>query len=247
VTSEPRRDQTDACLLLEESRGQWGDAYHFQTNDTTANDNHLLGDLLERNGTGAGNDPLLVDGQTGEGRGLGTGGDENVLGADRRLATLGKVDGNGVLVLEGAGALDVLDVVLLEEELDALGQARDGCLLGLHHGGQVELDITNLDTAALCVVQNLVVEVRVVEQRLGGDAADVEAGAAEGTALLNAGDLEAGLTSLDGSNVASNAATDDDQILVLCASVSPGGGRGTGPGVAATDRLRTRNRASVYS
>lgn len=141
-------------------------AYHLETDDTATNDDHLLGDLLERDGTGGGDDLLLVDGQTGEGCGLGTGGNEDVLGADSGLAALNEVDSDGVLVLEGAGALDVLDVVLLEEELDTLGQARDRGLLGLHHGGQVELDIADLDTAALGVVEDLVVEMRVVQEGL---------------------------------------------------------------------------------
>jgi len=38
-------------------------------------------------------------------------------------------------------------------------------------------------------VEDLVVEVGVVKERLGGNAADVEAGPAEGAALLNACDL----------------------------------------------------------
>jgi hypothetical protein len=50
--------------------------------------------------------------------------------------------------------------------LNTLGQAVDRCLLGLHHLLEIELDIGDLDTAVLGVVQDLVVEVRVVEQRL---------------------------------------------------------------------------------
>ena len=138
--------------------------YHLETNDTTANDSHLLGDLLERNGASACDDLLLVDSQAGEGSSLGTGGNENVLSTDGSLAALNEVDCDGVLVLESAGALDVLDVVLLEEELDTLCQAGDGGLLSLHHGGEVELYIADLDTAALGVVEDLVVEMRVVEE-----------------------------------------------------------------------------------
>ena len=51
------------------------------------------------------------------------------------------------------------------------------------------LDIADLDTAVLGVVEDLVVEVGVVQERLGGDAADVQAGSAEGAALLDTGDL----------------------------------------------------------
>jgi len=147
-------------------RAQAGpDGGHLETNDTTTNDDHLLGDLSKGNGAGRGDDLLLVDVEAGEGSGLGAGCDKDVLAADGGLATLGEVDGDGVLIGEGAGALDVLDVVLLEQELDTLGQAVDGGLLCLHHLAQVELDAFNLDTAALGVVHDLVVEMRVVEER----------------------------------------------------------------------------------
>jgi hypothetical protein len=163
--------------------------YHLETNDTTANNDHLLGHLLERNRASAGDDLLLVNSQTGERCSLRTSGNEDVLSADGGLATLDEVDRNSVFVLESAGSLDVLDVVLLEQELDTLCQARHGCLLRLHHSRKVELDIADLDTAALGVVEDLVVEVRVVEEGLGGNAADVQAGSAEGATLLDAGNL----------------------------------------------------------
>jgi len=55
---------------------------------------------------------------------------------------------------------------------------------------QVQFYVTDLDTAVLCVVNDLVIEMRVVEERLGGNAADVEAGTAEGAALLDTCDLD---------------------------------------------------------
>lgn len=138
--------------------------YHLETDNTTTNDNHLLGDLSEGKSTSAGNDALLVDVQTGEGGGLGTGGNQDVLAADGLLATLVEVDLNGVGINERTGTLDVVDAVLLQQELNTLGQTINGLVLGLHHLGEVELDITNFDTALLGVVENLVVEVGVVEK-----------------------------------------------------------------------------------
>jgi len=54
---------------------------------------------------------------------------------------------------------------------------------------EVELDITDLDTTVLRIVEDLVVEVGIVEERLGRNAADIETGAAKGTAFFNTGDL----------------------------------------------------------
>lgn len=159
--------------------------YHLETNDTTADDSHLLGHLLKRNGTSACDDLLLIDGQAGEWRSLRTRSNEHVLRANGGLATFSKVDCNGVLILESTSALDVLDVVLLEEEFDALGQTGNGGVLRLHHGREIELDIADFDTTTLGIVEDLVVEVRVVKERFRGDAADVQAGSAEGATLLD--------------------------------------------------------------
>lgn len=79
----------------------------------------------------------------------------------------------------------VVDAVLLEQELNTLGQAFNRCVFGLHHLGKVELNIADLNTALLGVVKNLVVEMGVVEERLRRDTADVQAGTAEGSALLD--------------------------------------------------------------
>jgi hypothetical protein len=87
-------------------------------------------------------------------------------------------------------------------------------------------------------VENLVVEVRVVQEGLGGNAADVQAGSAEGAALLDTGDLcpmlaagrivacccpphlQAGLSCLDSCDISRNTTADDDQVLLLCPAVS---------------------------
>jgi len=140
--------------------------HHLETNDTTTNNNHLLGNLLEGQSTSAADNALLIDVQAREGSRLGAGGDEDVLAADSLLTTIEQVDLDGVGVNEGAGALDVVDTVLLEQELNTLGEAVNGGVLGLHHLLQVQLDIANLDTAFLGVVKDLVVEMGVVEQGL---------------------------------------------------------------------------------
>jgi hypothetical protein len=159
--------------------------YHLETNDTTTNDDHLLGNLGEGKGAGAGDDALLINGEAGEVGGFGASGDDDVLSAQGLLTTVVEGDLDGVGVDERSGTLDVVNAVLLEEELDTFGQTIDGLVLGLEHLGQVELDIADLDTALLGIVQNLVVEVGVVEEGLGGNAADVQTGTTEFSALLN--------------------------------------------------------------
>lgn len=138
--------------------------YHFQTNDTTTNDNHLLWDLGQSQSTGAGDDSLLIDGQAGEGGRFTSGSNNDVLSTKHLLATLKQIDLDSVGINEGTGALDVVDAVLLQQELDTFRQTFDGSVLRLHHLLEVELDIANLNTTLFRVVENLVVEVGVVQE-----------------------------------------------------------------------------------
>ena len=63
-----------------------------------------------------------------------------------------------------------------------------------------------------------------MQQGLGRDAADIEAGAAERAALVDAGDLQPELGCVDGGDIAARAAADDHQIVFRFAHdpVSPG-------------------------
>ena len=58
------------------------------------------------------------------------------------------------------------------------------------------------------------IEFRGVQQRLGGHAADIEAGAAQGDALFDNGRLQAELTGADRRVVAAGAAADDDDVVL---------------------------------
>lgn len=179
--------------MIQFPKAQWASTvrtYHLQTDDTTANNNHLLRNLLQRESTSAGDDSLLVDVQAGKGSRLTSRGDDNVLTPVGLLAAAQQLDLDLVFVDEGAGTLDVGDTVLLQQELNTLGQAIDGGVLGLHHLLKVELDISDLDTALLGVMQDLVIEVGVVEERFRGDTADVQASTTQGTALLDTDGLQ---------------------------------------------------------
>ena len=52
----------------------------------------------------------------------------------------------------------------------------------------------------------------VTQQDLGWDAADVEAGAAQRLALLDAGDLQPKLRGADGADIAAGAGADDGDV-----------------------------------
>src|SRR5256712_8865191 len=77
-----------------------------------------------------------------------------------------------------------LNLVLAEKELDALGVFIDDALLARQHGRPVDLEVRDLNTKFIGLLQN-VVKFRVVEPDLGGASTYVHAGAPHATVLLH--------------------------------------------------------------
>ena len=75
-----------------------------------------------------------------------------------------------------------LHFVLAEEKFDAFGVLVDDLVLARQHRRPIQLELGDLDAELLGVLE-VVVDFRVMQQHLGGDAADVQAGAARGTRL----------------------------------------------------------------
>ena len=85
---------------------------------------------------------------------------------------------------------------------------------------------------------------RVLEQRLGRDAAPQQARAAERLLLLDDGDLQTELRGADGGHVAAGAGADDDDVVFVQVSLSFQRGerdeRGRRPAAAALGSARPR-------
>src|SRR4051812_47759235 len=111
--------------------------------------------------------------------------------------------------------LQPLDLVLLEQELDAAGEAFDGIqALGVH-GWEVELG-RDLDAHLGHRAAGRRLEIfGGVEQRLRRDAADVEAGAAQRLAALGARRLQAQLRGTDGGDIAAGAGADHQDVEIV--------------------------------
>mmetsp|Transcript_3347 Transcript_3347/g.13365 ORF Transcript_3347/g.13365 Transcript_3347/m.13365 type:complete len:593 (-) Transcript_3347:180-1958(-) len=193
------------------------DGAHLQADDTRPDDDHLLRHGLELQGARGVHDPLarVVHGRGRQRRGLGAGGDDDVLRLDHLVAAVQQAHIHGLRVLQGAEALDVVHAILLEEVLDAAREPHHRVLLVGHHGGQVELDAGQLDAMSRELVVGLLIQVRRVQQRLAGNAAHVQAGAAEPSAALDARRLHPQLRGLDRSHVATRTASDYADVIVI--------------------------------
>ena len=104
------------------------------------------------------------------------------------------------------------DLVLLHQEVEALGVLHDDVVLALEDVGPVQLGRGLLDAVA-CRRASGGPRLRRREHGLGGDAAPVEAGTAELVSLFNERDLEAELCGGDGAGVAGGAAADDYEVV----------------------------------
>jgi hypothetical protein len=101
----------------------------------------------------------------------------------------------------------------LARRVEAAGVLGHDLVLALEHRRQVDLDRTELEAVFGGVLLGEDDVLGGVEQGLARDAADVEAGAAEGGALLDERDLQAELGGAEGAHVAAGAGADDDEIV----------------------------------
>ncbi|MNF82019.1 hypothetical protein D3C81_1641950 [compost metagenome] len=132
-------------------------------------------------------------------------------------------------------ALDRSNAVGLEQGGNAAGQVLDDASLAANHRSDVHFDFASRDTVNVEAFFRFLVFPGTVEQRLGRNAAHVQAGAAQGLlafsvgVLLDAGSGQTQLRRLDGSHVATRASTDHyyvkflrhSKILFFAASVKP--------------------------
>ena len=138
--------------------------------------------------------------------GVGTGGQHDV--APDQPAT-GDLDGVGGH--EPALALDVVDLAGLHEPLQALVEPADDAVLVAVDPAHVDRLEGRLD-AELLALACAVGDLGRVQQRLGRDAAHVQAGAAE-LALLDERDRQAQLGRPQGAGVAAAATSEDDDVV----------------------------------
>ncbi len=176
-----------------------------------ADDHDRLGLLAVGQGLARGHHAHAVIGQAGDRAHLAAGRDEDVLRLEEGtlLVALDDLDHAG----GGHGGLadDVVDLVLAEERLDALGHLAGDAARALHDRGEIEADLLHADAVDVRLL-DLGVELGALEQGLGRDAAPVETGAA-GALHLDARDFLAELAGANGARVARGAAADDDEVV----------------------------------
>src|ERR1700680_503912 len=188
-------------------------AAELKADHAGADHQQLLRHCAQREGAGRRHDALLVDLYSAQPRHVGTGGDHDIFGVQRLLLAAFASDLHLARARDAAGAVESVDLVLLEEEIDALDVALYPLVLEFLHARQIELRRRHTDAHGGELVASLLEQLGGIEQRLRRDAADVEAGAAEGPVLLHHRSLKAELCGADRAHVAAGTAADDDDVV----------------------------------
>ena len=132
------------------------------------------------------------------------------------LAVVGDFDREHA-VLRRAGKFAVafhgLDFVLLHQELETLGVLGDDLSFALLDGGPVQFARVDAFDAEFFGFFQVIPEFGVEEQRLGRDAADMQAGAAEESVFFDERGFQAVLAGADGGGVSGRAAADDGYVV----------------------------------
>ena len=185
----------------------------LEPDDAGADDEKLLRHLGEIERAGRRHDALFVDVDAGQPRHVRASGNDDVLGFERlRLAVVG-LHLDLARRRDAACAVKRLDLVLLEQIFDAFDVTLDALLLVLEHRREIDARLADLDAHVAELVAGLLVKLRRIEHRLRRDAADIEASAAEGGALLHHRGLHAKLRRANGADIAAGAAADDDEVV----------------------------------
>ena len=114
---------------------------------------------------------------------------------------------------DAAGAAEGIDLVLLEQEIDALDVAVDALSLNASIAFRSSFGLPTPMPIFAKLWPASSNSFGGVQQRLRGNAADIEAGAAMGGAFLDHRHFHAELRRADGADIAAGAGADDNEIV----------------------------------
>src|SRR5680860_902630 len=178
--------------------------------DAAAEHDHRLRHTVEQERMVGGQDRLAVDLKTGQGLGVGTRGEHDLLADVPLTVNLDRVRRD-----ELALALDDVDTAGLDQSAEAFVQPRDHAVLVLVDTDHVDALERGVD-AELLRLTGRVRYLGRVQERLGGNATHMQAGATQ-LSLLDQRHREAELRGTKGTGVATAARTQDEYVEVVVA------------------------------
>ena len=193
------------------------DGAQFQADNAAADNDHGFWYPGKGQRAGGRNNRLLVDidFDARHAGNIGAGGDNDVFSLDRPGFSVFAGDRNLAGLDDPAGTVECGDLVLFHQEGDAIDIGFHHRILVRHHRLEIEFRFQAVDAERRKSVAGFVIHFRGVQQRLGRDAADIEAGAAKGGAFFDNRHLQPKLRGLDCTNISARAGADDCDIEFL--------------------------------
>ena len=176
----------------------------FDAHGTRAEDRERLGDVRQIEDFNVGQDAPGVRLQAGEHAGFRAGGEHNIPGFDDLLAA-GRGDFDLAGTRQAAVTLDDVHLVFLHQELDALGMLGDDFILAVEYQREIQTWIFAMNSFFDGMLET-VPNIGRVEEGFGGNAADVQAAAAQLGVFLNNGCFQAILARPNGRRVSPRTA-----------------------------------------
>ena len=190
------------------------DAAQLEADIAAADDDEMLGHAVEMEGVGTADDRLAVELEERQLDRLAARGEEDRRGGQGRCRAVRRGDDDLPVLRQLAGAVGGGDLVFPEQEGDAVGQPFDDFILPFEHGADMERQAGRLDAVLGEFVLGEIPEFGGIEQRLAGDAADIEAGAPQGFGgpLLDNSHFLSELRRPDRRDVPTRPRADNNQI-----------------------------------
>jgi hypothetical protein len=150
-----------------------------------------------------------------------TGGEDHIGRRQRLLRTIMRGDFDLTPRQQLAPTGKGRDLVALEQHRDAAGELLHDLVLATDHGADVDLGVVGRDAVRREAVRQVVELLGRIQHRLGRNAADVQAGAAERRLAvladegIDAGRLQTQLRRADRRDIPAGTAANDDDIEIL--------------------------------
>src|SRR6516162_4763178 len=188
------------------------DGGKLNANRPGADDDECFRDFRQVEDGAVGENLLVVRLDSGESLGFRTAHEKNATGFDGGCLA-GLFDAHLARAVVLAPALNPFDLVFLEEEFDSLGMLGDDLALACKDICPVDLQAGDFE-AEFRGIFEVVVDIGVMKQDFGRNAANMQTGAAEIGILLDDNGLQPQLAGANGRNIAARPTANNRNIII---------------------------------
>ena len=178
---------------------------------TAADHDHRFGNFLQAQNFAVGENDIVIDFDAGQRTRLGTGGEQNVRGFQFGNFSV-FFDGDFAWSGDLAPAGNRFHFVFLEQRADAAGVFLNDFVFAGEDRRPINLHVFHFEAKFLGALE-VVINISVMQENLGRDAADMQASAAKKRILLDHGNFQSPLRGANRGHITARTAPDYDQVV----------------------------------